>query len=309
MRIGLMVPPQYDTGRIVPLAQRAEDLGYDVLACGEHVFFHGPTPNAFVALAAAAGATRRIRLLSATTVLPVYPAALAAKMAATLDTVSGGRFELGVGVGGEYPAELRACGIDPAERGPRTDEALEVLTRLFAGEQVHHRGRFVQIEGDWLDPPPVQRPRPPLWIGGRKAPALRRTGRYGDTWMPYLVEPAQLVDGLERARAEAVAHGRPAGAVSGALFCWAAVDSDPVQARRTALDALSRIYRQDFGPLVDRYVPTGTPVQVAARLDEYAAAGAEAVVFAPACPDDEVEQMAETFAREVAPALRGAARC
>ena len=83
-------------------ARAAEEAGYDGVATGEHLFFHGPVTNAFVSLAAAAGATTRIRLLSSLTVLPLYPAALAAKLAATLDQVSGGRFDMGVGVGGEY---------------------------------------------------------------------------------------------------------------------------------------------------------------------------------------------------------------
>jgi alkanesulfonate monooxygenase SsuD/methylene tetrahydromethanopterin reductase-like flavin-dependent oxidoreductase (luciferase family) len=91
--------------------------------------------------------------------------------------------------------------------------------------------------------------------------------------------------------------------VQGALFCWAGVGADGPRARRTALEVLSRIYRQDFGPLADRYVPAGTPTQVAARLGEYAAAGAETVVFAPAVVDDELERAAETFIDEVAPAL------
>lgn len=298
MRVGLMVPPQYDIGRVVGLARRAEELGYDLLACGEHVFFHVPTPNAFVTLAAAAGATSRIRLLSAATLLPVYPAPLAAKMAATLDGVSGGRFELGVGVGGEHPAELVACGVDPAERGARTDEALALLARLFAGEDVHHNGRFWQLDGLRLDPVP-QRPLP-IWIGGRRAPALRRAARFGDVWMPYMVSPEQLATGLAQVRAGAQQHGR---AVRGALFCWAGVGSDGPQAHRTALETLGRIYRQDFAPLARRYVPTGTPAQVAARLDEYAEAGAETVIFAPACADDEVERAAEMFIHEVAPAL------
>jgi probable F420-dependent oxidoreductase len=303
MRVGLMLPPHLDLARVVPLARRAEELGYDLLACGEHVFFHVPTPNAFVALAAAAGATSRIRLLSAATVLPVYPAPLAAKMAATLDGVSGGRFELGVGVGGEYPAELLACGVDPAERGRRADESLALLTRLFAGERVHHDGRFWQLDGQRLDPLPPQRPRPPIWVGGRRAAAIRRAGRFGDVWMPYLVGPERFGQSLEQVRAEAVACGRPAEAVQGALFCWAGVGADGPRARRTALEVLSRIYRQDFGPLADRYVPAGTPTQVAARLGEYAAAGAETVVFAPAVVDDELERAAETFIDEVAPAL------
>jgi probable F420-dependent oxidoreductase len=303
VRVGLMVPPLFDVGRVVSLARRAEELGYDLLACGEHVFFHVPTPNAFVALAAAAGATSRIRLLSATTVLPVYPAPLAAKMAATLDGVSGGRFELGVGIGGEYPAELLACGVDPAERGARADESLELLVRLFAGERVHHDGRFWQVDGQLLDPLPVQRPRPPIWVGGRRAPAMRRTARFGDVWMPYMVAPEQLATSLEQVRAGAEAQGRPRDAVRGALFCWAGVGADGAAARRTALDVLGRIYQQDFAALADRYVPTGTPAQVATRLGEYAAAGAETVIFAPACPDDEVDRAAEMFIHEVAPAL------
>lgn len=305
MRLGLMLPPQLAPQRLLSTARRAEELGYDLVACGEHVFFHAPAPNAFVALAAVAGVTERVRLLTATTVLPVYPAALAAKMAATLDGVSGGRAELGVGIGGEYPAELVACGIDPRERGARADEALEVLLRLWSGECVEHAGRFASIDGQRLDPLPVQPGGPPVWVGGRRAAARRRAGRFGAVWMPYMVDPDQLADGLRDARGEAQAHGRPA-AVRGAVFSWAMVHADGRRARRTALETLQRVYRQDFGPLADRYVPSGSPEQVADRLREYAAAGAETVVFAPACPDDELDEAVELFARDVAPALRGA---
>lgn len=302
MRFGLMLPPQLDLARVVPLARRAEELGYDLVACGEHVFFHVPTTNAFVALAAAAGATSRIGLLSAATVLPVYPAPLAAKMAVTLDGISGGRFELGVGVGGEYPPELLACGVDPAERGARADEALALLTRLFSGEPVHHDGEFWRLDGLALDPPP-QRRHLPIWVGGRQRAAIRRAGRFADVWMPYMVDPRRFGESLEQVRAEAVVAGRPARAVRGALFCWAGVGADGVAARRTALEVLSRIYRQDFGPLADRYVPAGTPAQVAARLSEYAQAGAGTVLFAPAVPDDGLERAAQMFMHEVAPAL------
>lgn len=111
MRLGLMIPPQLDPRQLVPMAVRAEEQGFDFVACGEHVFFHGPVSNAFVTLAAAAGATRRIRLMTALTVLPIYPAALAAKMITTLDGVSDGRVEIGIGVGGEHPPEFEACGV------------------------------------------------------------------------------------------------------------------------------------------------------------------------------------------------------
>jgi alkanesulfonate monooxygenase SsuD/methylene tetrahydromethanopterin reductase-like flavin-dependent oxidoreductase (luciferase family) len=117
----------FDQGAVATEACVAEDAGYDGIATGEHLFFHVPHANSFVALAAAAGATSRIRLLSSLTILPLYPAAMAAKLATTLDQVSGGRFDMGVGIGGEYPAEFVAAGVDtagwsPVRRTTRTPE-------------------------------------------------------------------------------------------------------------------------------------------------------------------------------------------
>ncbi len=292
-----MLAPQGDPAEVLGAARRAEELGYDFLACGEHVFFHSPTPNAFIALAAAAGATSRLRLLSALTVLPLYPAALAAKMAATLDRVSGGRFDLGVGVGGEFPAEFAACGVPVTQRGRRTDEALDVLTRLFAGEPVTFGSDEVT-----LDPLPLQRPRPPLWIGGRKEASMRRAGRFGDVWVPYMYSPEQLASGLERVAGAAAEHGR--SGVEGAVFCWAGVGRDAATARREAIETLGGVYHQDFGPIADRYVPSGTPDQVVARLREYVEAGARSIVLVPACPDADRAAMVELFATEVLPALQ-----
>ncbi|HEY7007978.1 MAG TPA: LLM class flavin-dependent oxidoreductase, partial [Jatrophihabitantaceae bacterium] len=168
MKVALMLPGHVAAGDVAAAARRAERDGFDAVACGEHIFFHGPVPNAFVSLAAAAGATQRIRLLSALTVLPVYPVALAAKLAATLDRVSGGRLDLGVGIGGEYPPEFDAVGVPVRERGRRTDEALELLGLLFRGEPVDYAGRYTTLRGQRLAPTPVQRPGPPVWIGGRR---------------------------------------------------------------------------------------------------------------------------------------------
>jgi alkanesulfonate monooxygenase SsuD/methylene tetrahydromethanopterin reductase-like flavin-dependent oxidoreductase (luciferase family) len=119
MRAGLVLPR--DQREIPVMARWAEDRGFDQVACGEHVFFHGATANAFIALAAAAGATTHIRLLSALTILPMYPAALAAKLVATLDQVSKGRFDFGVGVCGEHPPEFNAVCVPVSERAQRTD--------------------------------------------------------------------------------------------------------------------------------------------------------------------------------------------
>jgi probable F420-dependent oxidoreductase len=275
MRLGLMAMAETDPAEIAALARQAEDSGFDYFACGEHLFFHGPTSNAFITLAAAAGATERIGLLSALTILPVYPAVLVAKQAATLDRVSAGRFNLGVGVGGEYPPEFEAAGVEVRDRGARTDETLEIVTRLFAGETLSYQGKFTSVPGLALDPAPT---RPPsIWVGGRKPAAMRRAGRFADVWMPYMYTPEKLASSLAQVRAIAEEHHRKSP--EGAIFVWGAVDEDGEKARQTAIEVVSRIYQQDFTPLADKYLVAGTPEQVSTRLREFADAGATTAIF------------------------------
>ncbi|WP_326836229.1 LLM class flavin-dependent oxidoreductase [Amycolatopsis rhabdoformis] len=300
MRVGLMFPPGTDPGELPAVARRAEQAGFDFFCCGEHVFFHGPMTNAFVGLAAAAGATERIGLMSALTILPVYPAALAAKLVATLATVSRGRFELGVGVGGEHPPEFEAVGVPLAERGRRTDEALEVLHRLLAGGKVTFRGEFTTIEGQELQPVPQK--RPPVWVGGRKGAAMRRAARHADGWLPYLVAPERLAGSLAQVRELAVGYGRQPEDIRGGVYLWSGVDTDGDRARREVVSAVSGIYQQDFESYADRYLLHGTPARVGERLAEYAEAGAESVIFAPACADH--DRAIDLFATEVLPGIR-----
>lgn len=304
MRIGLAMD-EHDPAGIPDGARRAEEQGFDLVASGEHLFFHGPIPNAFVALAAAAAVTTRVRLLTSLTILPLYPAALAAKLASTVDCISRGRLELGVGVGGEYPPEFAAVGVPVAGRGRRTDEALDVVSRLLSGETVTAVGEFGRLDGLALDPAPVQRPRPPIWVGGRKAPALRRAGRFADVFMPYMMSPEQLGTALAGARTHAERAGRDPAALRGAIFLWGNVDDDGPRSRREAVDAVSSTYDQDFSPLADRYLLHGTPEAVRARLEEYAHAGAETVVLSPACPRGRRAEVASAFAEAVLPHVGG----
>lgn len=302
MRAGLVLPR--DQRNVSTAARWAEDRSFDLLACGEHLFFHGRTTNAFVSLAAAAGATERVRLLSALTILPLYPAALAAKLIATLDQVSNGRFDFGVGIGGEYPPEFAAAGVPVRERGARTDEALDLITRLLTGEQVDFAGRWTTVEALALNPPALQQPRPPVWIGGRRDGAFRRAGRFADIWMPYMYTPQRLADSLESVRAYAVEFDRAPADIAGAIFCWGAIDRDPAVARRNAIAAVSATYNQDFEPLADRYLLIGTPQQVTRRLGEFRDAGAETVIFGGPRDAEAWQRSAELFATEVLPALR-----
>ena len=122
----MSIPIEFGTALRSPFdvansARYIENLGFDILGCGEHVSFHGDTANGFVSLSVAAGVTSKIQLMSTITLVPLYPATLLAKMGAALDVASDGRFIFGVGVGGEFPPEFEACGVPVKERGVRTD--------------------------------------------------------------------------------------------------------------------------------------------------------------------------------------------
>jgi probable F420-dependent oxidoreductase len=294
----------FDQRQVVAEAQAAEASGYDGIATGEHLFFHGPHPNGFVALAAAAGATSRIRLLSSLTVLPLYPAALAAKLATTLDQVSNGRFDMGVGVGGEYPPEFEAAGVDVRQRGARTDEALALMRSLWRDEAVDFTGRFTRVPGLGLSPGPVQPGGPPIWLGGRRPAAIRRAALFGDVWMPYMYSPEQLAGSLAEVRAAAEAAGRDPAAIRGAVFCWGGVDADAGRSRHEVVEGVSAVYRQDFGPLADRYLLHGDPGRVAGRVREYADAGADTLVFSPVGSGERRREIVDLFTSDVLPHLR-----
>jgi probable F420-dependent oxidoreductase len=279
-------------------ARRFEELGYDYVTAGEHVAFNVPAANSFISLAVAAGATSRIRLLNSIALVPLYPAALLAKLGAALDVASGGRFSLGVGIGGEIPREFEACGVPVSERGARTNEALEVITRLWTEDAVDFAGRFNNFSGVTIAPRPRQVPHPPIWVSGRKEAAMRRAAMYGTGWLPYMYTPEMLAGSLQTITSMT---DRP---VEGGLFIWGCVHEDRATAEQMAIGALSKIYAQDFSRLVGRYAFAGAPDQVVERLGAFAEAGARTIVVSFACPAEHVSTSQRLFADEVLPALR-----
>jgi len=283
-------------------AREAEAQGYQFITAGEHVFFHGPTTNGLISLAAAAGATQRIKLMSSITLVPLYPAALLAKQIATLDTVSGGRFHLGVGVGGEFAAEFEACGVPVSERGVRTDEALAVMKQLWTQDKVSFVGRFTTLRGVTLSPKPLQRPHPPIWVSGRSRAAMQRAARYGTGWLPYMYTPEKLAGSLATI---AELGGEREAPVQPGLFIFCAVHEERERAVQMVRDRLSRQYNQDFSKLVGKYALAGNPDDCVARLREYVDAGATTVVLSSACPGDYMQENQRLLARAVLPAFSG----
>ena len=283
-------------------AREAETLGYQFVTTGEHVFFHGPTGNGLISLAAAAGATEHIKLMSSITLVPLYPPALLAKQVAALDIVSNGRFHLGVGVGGEFEKEFEACGVPVNERGARTNEALEVMRQLWTEDNVSFDGKFTRISAATLNPKPTQKPHPPVWISGRSDAAMHRAAQFGNGWLPYMYTPEKLAESVETINTFASQCGRKEPIKPG-LFIFFAVHTDSERAQHMAAERLSKQYNQDFTPLVGKYALAGSPDDCIARLKEYIDAGARTIILSSACPADYMMENQRLLAETVLPAL------
>ncbi|MGR8947659.1 MAG: LLM class flavin-dependent oxidoreductase [Gammaproteobacteria bacterium] len=285
-------------------AQLAEQQGFDVLGVGEHVSFYGNTANGIVSLSVAAGATEKIRLMSAITLVPLYPPALLAKMGAALDVASNGRFMLGVGVGGEFPNEFEACGIPVAERGARTDDALEVISRTWSDTNVTYHGKFTTLNNFSLKPLPVQKPRPPIWISGRKKVAMRRAAQYGDGWLPYMYTPEQLAESISNIEQYAHSFDRDPTEITSGLYIFSCIHEDGDLAIKMATERLSEQYSQDFSKIIHKYALAGDPEQCRQRLQEYVDAGARFVMLSSACSDEYLEENQRMLAQSLLPSFR-----
>jgi len=287
-------------------AQRVEELGFDSLWISEHMLFYVPTFDAITVLAAFAARTQRILLGSAVLLLPLRHPTVVAKEVASLDIISNGRIILGVGVGGEFPPEFVACGVPVKERGKRTDEAIEVMRRLWSESGVNHEGRFFRLEDANMQPKPVQKPGPPIWIAGRSEAAIKRAARLGDGYMPYLFSPERYRDSLEKVSALAQQQGRDPAAIEAGMYQFICVADTYEEARQRANQDLSIRYNQPFDRIVDRYCALGTPDQCAERLGQYVEAGVRHLILVPIPSPRGLDADLETYAREVVPTVRAA---
>ena len=276
VKIGLVAP--VDLGR----ASALEELPIDSLWVGGHVASPNPSPEALMGLGRLSAVTERVKIGTSILLLPLYPPAIVAKQIADLDRATSGRVILGVGVGGEYPQEFRACGVPIDERGQRTDEAIPLLKHLWSAEQLSHEGAFYPMAEVRIHPPPAQPGGPPVVVAGRKAPAMRRAALFGDGWMPYLYSPRRYAASVIRIHEFAEEAGRDLRPFDWYAFIFVNVDRDGRKARREAARMMGGTYDQDFGPMVDSVAAAGTPEEVIERVEQFVAAGARHLIFLPA---------------------------
>ena len=282
-------------GMVLDAARQAEALGLDGLIAGDHVTFYGYGNDGLITLTAAAAVTERIELKTAVYLLPLRHPVPVALQVAQLDQLSMGRFVLGIGVGGEDPHEFWSCGVDPATRGARTNESLQVLRGLWSGDDFSFSGKHFQLENVTVYPKPF---RPiPLFVGGRSDAALRRAGRYGDGYTGIWQSIDRFRQAQERVTLAASAHGRADASIEFGMQFWTTIASSREEARVSVAAGMESMYRVPFERF-ERYTPYGTPREVAEFIVPYVEAGARHInlIATQDSPEEVTERAAEVRA-------------
>lgn len=194
-----------DGGSFGAVVDALEDLQFDSLWLSERLT--GDAPDPLVALAFAAGRTRKLKLGTGVLVVPGRNPVVLAKEMASLDRLSDGRFLPAVGLGAPTPVEHRAFGVERGERSAWFDEAIGLMRRLWTEDHVTHEGPRFRVDDITLRPRPVQQPIE-VWLGGQAPSELRRVGRLGDGWLPSFCTVADVEEGWQAITATAADHGR-----------------------------------------------------------------------------------------------------
>jgi len=259
-----------------------EQAGADSLWQTDRLLGRAPILESMTMLAAIAGRTRRLKFGMNVLSLAFRDPVLVAKQCATIDVLSDGRLLPAFGIGNPLAPEWQAMGIDPKTRGRVTDEALEVITRLWREESVDYEGRHFRLQGARIAPRPVQADLP-VWIGGGSAAAIKRTARYGTGWQAGPETPEESAAVIAAIRAEATARGRTIDEDHyGAGFgFWLGAPDDPEP--RRAMEA----YAARTGRDPARALVAGGPDEILARIADYAAAGVTKFVLRPVGQGDE----------------------
>ena len=304
MEVGLALPqfdfsvsgePELAWTRVTAWARRAESAGLGSLWLADHLFFSitkygGPPGEHFgydpvAGLSALARVTRRVRLGTLVLCGPLRPPAVLAKALAGVDVVSGGRLVVGVGAGW-YEPELQAAGIpmgSPPERLERLAETVEVIKGVMAGGPFRFQGRHVRVDGARARPRARQRPRPPVWVGGRGDRLLDVVAAHADGWNTvWTLSPESYRVRLEVLERACEKRGRDPGTVTRSVGLYALVGESPADlARRferlrarTPAGVLDGVGLQDWrqGHLV------GTVAEVAEQLGRWEALGVSSLV-------------------------------
>jgi probable F420-dependent oxidoreductase len=273
MQIGIHFWAQEGSMNVAELARVTEDLGFESLWVAEHTHIpvnpslsaghRGPIPDShsrmfdpWITLAVAAAVTSRIRLGTAVCLVTQHDPIVLAKEIATLDQLSGGRIDFGIGVGSVVDETLNH-GVQPNDRWQVLRERTLAIKEMWTKDQAEFHGKFVNFDPIYQWPKPVQKPHPPVIVGGSGAHAINRTAEYGDGWMPFRTQAFNFLERAAELQRLAKARGRtpiPVGA--------SGVDPDPKLIEEYQAAGIVRVVlktlpdtRDEIMPLLKQYSP------------------------------------------------------
>lgn len=303
MHFGIALPQfahsgVFDAAALRTFVRRAEELGFASAWTQEQLLGTKPTLGAAETMAFAAACTERIRIGCAVFVTPLHNPVHLAKSISTLDQLSAGRLEVGVGTGGRR-RPFAAFGVEAEGLVTRFTEGLALMRALWTEERVTFHGRFWQLENAAMEPKPVQKGGPPVWVGGSHPAALKRAVRIGDGFFGAgSTTTAQFVDQVQVVRTALDERDRDPATFPIAKRVYIAVDDVSGRAEETVRAGLGEIYGAFGLPDLTPVAVHGTPAECVEGLRAVVAAGAERILLNPLA--GEAEQM-ERLAAEVVP--------
>ncbi len=305
MRFAIAIPQfrsdgEFDPTRFRRYMARAEALGFESAWTLESPIGSMPFLSPLQILSYAAACTERIRLGCAVFVTPLHSPVHLAKDLSTLDQLSRGRLEVGVGTGGRHRM-FSAFQVDPTSLVARFNEGLQLMKTLWTEPRVSFDGRFWQLKNAAMEPKPFQKPHPPIWFGASHPDALRRAVRHGNGFFGAGSSTTkQFAEHVPIVRQAIAETGRDAASFKIGKRVYIAVDDDAQRARRRICETLHRFYPFFELSGLEAVAVYGPPEACVRGLREVAEAGAELVLLNPVF--DEAEQM-ERLMAEVVPKL------
>jgi len=304
VKFAIAIPQFFADGEFDPAAYRsyfarAEELGFDSAWAQENMLGSSPQLSPLESMSYAAACTERLRLGCVVFVSTLHSPVHLAKSLASLDQLSRGRIDVGVGTGGKM-RPFAAFGVDPDRYAARFTEGVELMKALWTQPRVTFDGEFWQLRDAAMEPRPFQKPHPPLWFGANSPTALRRAVRLGDGFFGAGATPtARFAEQVQLVREALAAAGRAATDFAIAKRVYIAIDEDAGRARRRMNDAMEHLYGRRV-PDIEAAAIAGTPADCVAAAREVAAAGAELILFTAMF---EQAEHAERLAAEIIPQL------
>jgi probable F420-dependent oxidoreductase len=332
---GIRVPnsgPLATAESMVEVAKEAESLGYDSVWVHDHLTWSdeihrthissgadgseegNQSPDfyeAITSLSYLAGIVHSVRLGIACVVVPCRNPLVAAKQIATLDVLSKGRLDIGVGIGSPSTIKSReyeVLGVDRKKRGRIADDHIRAMKAIWTSQPATYEGEFVSFKNAEICPKPYQKPHPPLWVGGWTEAAMKRAAALGDGWLPAWLLPEDVARRFNELKRIAEGLGRDPDAIHLGIEVYGCIDEDAAKARKDGFGTLA-IGQSTF----ERFMSVeqlaevsliGSPEEIRRRVKAYSEAGVSHFEIKFIYPSlERHSQMLRLFAREILPAF------